>query len=141
MAAGGGERAARLRAIRGYGGLDQKELAPELGISVTTLSRMENGHSGISSDVLEAAARVCDVPAAFAQSGFARLTRPLSDVERRLYDIETKVAAVMTALGVADEDGLDAALQPIDDVVREAEQDAETTTRGAGVSARARQAH
>lgn len=99
MAAGGGERAARLRAIRGYGGLDQKAMAPHLNVSLTTLSRMENGKSQVSDEDLETAARVCGVPLTFAQSGFARLTRPVTDVERRLYEVEDAVRRLEEHVG------------------------------------------
>jgi transcriptional regulator with XRE-family HTH domain len=99
--------------MRGYGGLEQPDLASRLGVSVTTLSRMENGRSGIGDDVLEAAARACDVPVAFAQSGFARLTRPVSDVERRLYDVEDAVRRLQEETGAAAKDDDDASVSEL----------------------------
>jgi transcriptional regulator with XRE-family HTH domain len=101
--------------MRGYGGLEQPDLASRLGVSVTTLSRMENGRSGIGDDVLEAASRACDVPLAFAQSGFARLTRPVSDVERRLYEVEDAVRRLQEQRAADDDDGASVSELPADE--------------------------
>lgn len=71
----GGETAGRLRAARGYAGLKQPELAEALGVSVETLSRMENGRTTISVEACHAIARICEVPTAFMDAGFAPLRR------------------------------------------------------------------
>lgn len=88
----GGELAGRLRAIRAYAGIGQDELASHLNISERTLSRLENG-AAQSDDVLTAA-RACHVPRAFAEAGFAPLDREITDVERRLYELEATVRSL-----------------------------------------------
>jgi transcriptional regulator with XRE-family HTH domain len=77
--------------MRGYAGFDQPELAEQLGVSTTTLSRLENGRAGVSDEVLVAAARVCSVPPVFAETGFAPLDRPISNVEARVFEIEQRM--------------------------------------------------
>lgn len=94
MAPRHGQQAARLRAIRGYSGLHQNELAPKLGISVETLSGMENGRRTISDERLLHVADLCEVPRVFAELGFAPLTEPISDSDQRLYAVEQQLQKV-----------------------------------------------
>lgn len=84
----GGETAGRLRAARGYAGLKQPELADKLGVSVETLSRMENGRTTVSDKTRYTVAEICGVPGAFMDVGFDPLRRPITDAERRLIDFE-----------------------------------------------------
>lgn len=90
----GGEKAARIRAARGYAGLKQPELAKALGVSVETVSRLENGRTTIGSDTLERVGCVCQVPPAFMEAGFAPLERPISDMEARVYNLERRLDAL-----------------------------------------------
>jgi transcriptional regulator with XRE-family HTH domain len=78
--------------MRGYAGFDQPELAKQLGVSTTTMSRLENGRAGISDTLLTTAARVCGVPPVFAEVGFAPLARPISNVEARIFEVEQRLS-------------------------------------------------
>lgn len=84
----GGETAGRLRAARGYAGLKQPELADALGVSVETLSRMENGRTTVSESTRYSIAEICGVPDAFMDVGFGPLRRPVSDLEQRVLEFE-----------------------------------------------------
>lgn len=83
----GGAVAARLRAARGYSGLKQPDLAEALGISVTTLSRMERVGDGASLERKQDVARVTGVPLDFLLHGFA-MVEP--EVDERLTELEAK---------------------------------------------------
>lgn len=84
----GGELAARIRAARGYAGLKQPELAAALGVSVETMSRMENGRTTIPETTLRAVGEACGVPDTFMRAGFAPLAKPMTETEVRLLDLE-----------------------------------------------------
>lgn len=92
MAPRAGHIAARLRAARGYKGLKQPELAKMLGISVETLSRMENGATTVPDERVVQIAKACEVPLVFMQVGFAPLDRPMTDIEARVHNLETDLA-------------------------------------------------
>jgi transcriptional regulator with XRE-family HTH domain len=77
--------------MRGYAGFDQPELAEQLGVSTTTLSRLENGRAGVTDTLLVTAARVCGVPLVFAEVGFSPLERPISNVEARIFELEQRL--------------------------------------------------
>lgn len=59
-----------MRAARGFSDLSQPALAAELGVSVTTLSRMENGKTPIDLSTAYAIADLCKVPRWFMDLGF-----------------------------------------------------------------------
>ena len=92
----GGEIAGRLRAARGYAGLRQPELAAALGVSLATLSRMENGRTTVSDNTRREVAAICGVPATFMEVGFdpfrvpgaETVTDRLTAIERRVEDLE-----------------------------------------------------
>lgn len=93
------EKAARLRAARGYAGLTQRQLAKELGhgYSVETLSRIENGRTEITAEHIDNYLRVCStVPRAFMDVGFQPIIdaarAPVAvDVLRRVSSLEVQV--------------------------------------------------
>jgi transcriptional regulator with XRE-family HTH domain len=74
--------------------MEQRELASTLGVSVTTLSRMENGKTPIADSDLVRVADACTVPVSFVDVGFAPLDRPITDVERRLHELEATVRRI-----------------------------------------------
>lgn len=78
----GGEIAGRLRAARGYAGLKQPEMAKALGISVETLSRMENGRTTVHDETKERVATICGVPGAFLQAGWPAAVVSAGDHDR-----------------------------------------------------------
>ena len=94
MAPRNGETAARLRAARGYKGLTQAQLAQRLGISVETLSRMENGKGPVSDRRRDEVGELCEVPPEFMLSGFASLEQPVSDIQRQVYMVREELLAL-----------------------------------------------
>lgn len=66
------QTAARLRAARAYADMSRADMAKALGLSETTVKRMEGGQRRLTSDDLETIARVCGVPLAFLLEGFQR---------------------------------------------------------------------
>lgn len=62
--------AARLRAVRGFSGDQQKKLADALGVSVTTLSRWERAEIRVPDAQAIKAAELCNVPISFLERGF-----------------------------------------------------------------------
>jgi transcriptional regulator with XRE-family HTH domain len=89
--------AARLRAAQAYAGVSNPALADELGVSVETLSRMKNGKTTIPESVPGRVADFCGLPRAFMEVGFAPLDRPITDVERRVFELEDRVAGTSLA--------------------------------------------
>lgn len=91
-----GEKAARARAARGYAGLNQKDMAAALGVSIETLSRMENAHRDISHEELMRIGRICGVPLSFMEFGFEVAADAqdgrATEVLRRLRDLEHGLA-------------------------------------------------
>lgn len=88
------EKNKRLRAAWGYSGLTYKELAEASGVDVEHLrTYLERRKPSLPTDdaTLYAIVEACGVPRAFIDTGFAALERPLTDVEKRLYELERKV--------------------------------------------------
>lgn len=69
----------RIRAARGYANLSQPELAGQLGVSTSTVKRLESGKSipqGYQEDALiEKIAGIANLPPEFFAADFARLAR------------------------------------------------------------------
>lgn len=94
-------KAARVRAARGYAGLEQPDFAELFGISKETVSRIENGKAPISDEFLADVARKCPgVPVWFMQHGFAP---PVETGEQDLRDRVGQLEAVIRQLPNGDE--------------------------------------
>lgn len=90
----GGEYAARIRAAHAYAGLKQPELAKLLGLSVETVSRLENGRGNANDErILRRVAEACGVPYAFMEHGWAALTVS-ADSDRRAQVMQADPAVV-----------------------------------------------
>lgn len=59
------ELAARVRAARAYKGINQQELADELGVDVQTVKRRESGNNDPKKGEQRAIAAICGVPKDF----------------------------------------------------------------------------
>jgi hypothetical protein len=101
--------AARVRAALAYANikLTDKGSPVKVGsISQATMARIisPTNPRGASVEELWAIADACGVPRSFMEEGFAPLERPVSDVERRLYELEerleTRLAAIERANGI-----------------------------------------
>lgn len=57
-------------------------------MSVRTIGRLEAGQRSPTREERELIAKVCEVPADFLEAGFAPMTRPLTDLGRRVLAIE-----------------------------------------------------
>lgn len=89
------ERAARLRAARGYSGLDQRALAAKLGISLTTLSRMENAKTRVPDEDAYRYVEACGVPRWFIEHGFSAPAVPEEPtLAERIEALEGQVATL-----------------------------------------------
>lgn len=64
------EHAARVRAARGYAGLEREDLAKALNMSVRTYSRMEAGTRPPSYEERRTIAAACQVPHEFMENGW-----------------------------------------------------------------------
>lgn len=84
--------AARVRAARGWRGLDLKELAEAMGYSTRNWSRVEAGEKKLDRDERERVAALCGVPVAFMEYGFKVLAE--AELERRLAQIADDLAAL-----------------------------------------------
>lgn len=80
MVAGMDELAKRVRAARGYAGMAQPELAGKLGVSTSTLKRIEGGKTSLQGferdGFIRAAADATDLPAEFFTVDRESLGRP-----------------------------------------------------------------
>lgn len=127
MARAGGESAARVRAARGYRGFSPQELAAALHVSRDTLWRLETGRKVPDADERAAIAKACDVPLVFLESGFAALERPVTDADRRILQLEEKLAGMDARLRGVEVEVSDA---DADEVVEELEQAADEVLEG-----------
>lgn len=94
------DRAARLRAARGFRGIKQPELAAQVGVSVTTLGRWERGELDPGREKALEIAAACGVPEWFIDNGFA--APPLPDepgLDERVEALERQVAALLKRPG------------------------------------------
>ena len=64
------EKPPRLRAARNYRGLTQPDLAAQLDVSVSTLSRWERGEAEVPDRIFLTVGDLCDVPRWFMEHGF-----------------------------------------------------------------------
>lgn len=108
MQGANGHTAARVRAARGYAGLQAKELAAQLNISVETMSRIENGHRAPSLEERQRIAEICGVPPAFMEEGFPTAhtpTRTISDLQTQLDDLSREVVSLAQAVATLQKQG------------------------------------
>lgn len=108
------ERAARIRAAIAYSDRDQKDLAEQLGISVTTLSRYENGKSPVDDKAAVRILTACGVPEWFLEHGFQDAPEPEApsvaerveaighQLESLRGDLERRAETLSTQLYLAD---------------------------------------
>jgi transcriptional regulator with XRE-family HTH domain len=78
------ELAARIRAARGYAGVDQKDMGPLLGISARTYARREAGEwpAGDRHKLLPAVQRITGVPEWFLERGWSPPATRTNDPQR-----------------------------------------------------------
>ena len=60
-------------------------------MSVRNYGRVEAGSRALDADQRRELARVCDVPELFLEVDFAPIARPMTDVERRLHELEERL--------------------------------------------------
>jgi transcriptional regulator with XRE-family HTH domain len=84
--------AARVRAARGWRGLEVKELAAQMGYSTRTWARVEDGEKPLDYDERQQVATICGVPPVFMEKGFKALAA--AELERRLAEIADDLAAL-----------------------------------------------
>lgn len=94
----GGEAAARIRAAHGYSDLRREDLGAAIGLSLRHLGRLEAGQATADRELRERIANACGVPPAFMEVGFAPLTDPITDADRRIYLIEQKIAEIAASV-------------------------------------------
>lgn len=87
--------AARIRAARGWSGLEVGDLAARMGYSTRQWSRYEAGQSPLGADERRRVAEICHVPPIFMEQGFRILAQ--AELERRLAEIADEVAALRQA--------------------------------------------
>lgn len=105
--------AARARAARAYADLERPELGQRLSFSKESITRIENGEKAISDDpeLRRRLAEACGLPPLFMEVGFAPLEQPITEVERRIYQLEARLGVVETTTRpLADVDDLAAAI-------------------------------
>lgn len=93
------EYAARIRAARGYAGMNQKELAEALGVHEQTIKQREAGKKQPKRGELLAIAAITGVPVAFMEHGFGEPTG--SEVVERLEHIDAVLHDVRDYMGAA----------------------------------------
>jgi transcriptional regulator with XRE-family HTH domain len=103
MAADNAELAARIRAACAYSPLTHAEIATATGIKVGTLrGYTSTARTNVPSmEHAKAIAAACLVPPQFMEVGFAPLEQPISDVERRLYELEETYSQRLAELEAA----------------------------------------
>lgn len=86
----------KLRAARAYAGIEQRDIAEELGYSRTHWGSVEAGRKGLPDKAkLERAMELCGVPYAFLeQEGFAAYDQPAvyAELERRFEELRASLA-------------------------------------------------
>jgi transcriptional regulator with XRE-family HTH domain len=98
---------ARVRAARGYANLSQPQLADKLGISRSTITRLETSGKTVAQGykeeaLIERIAKACDLPDAFFAVDFDRLTElvdpALSPAPEWAQDIAEKVDLILAEI-------------------------------------------
>ena len=92
----GDEAAARIRAAIAYADLKVPEVAAALGVSDTTVSRMQAGTAAIDERQWLALADACDVPPEFMELGFDPLAT--GSVSERVEALERQLGTVLRRL-------------------------------------------
>jgi transcriptional regulator with XRE-family HTH domain len=88
------ETGRRVKAAIGYGLLDRKAAAGALGVSVSGLNRVYNAKTAVGDDALERLAGLAGLPFSFFTIDFASGANYDADLDRRLRQVEARMAVL-----------------------------------------------
>lgn len=99
MASADAALAARIRGARGYSGMSQPDMAKALGMSVTTLSRIENARADVDLRIAYQVAELCAVPRWFIDHGFDVAVAPEEEatLAERVEALESQMQLMIRA--------------------------------------------